>query len=148
MLKALNEDKIMHNKKLVCCPFCSKKLTRSWDENPSQIPSEEYQSCEEHTIVSTYSWPPSVKSVDVRTEDVMKLFPREEQISPEEIGFLYRYELDKMLKYESHNIDWNHTAIYEKCKAHHIDLNKTHSSFINFKIYYRLLKQGVKHAVA
>jgi len=148
MLKALKEDKIMQNKRVVCCPFCSKKLTRSWEETASQIPSEEYQSCEEHNIVSTYSWPPSVKSVDVRTEDVMKLFPREEQISPEEIGFLYRYELDKMLKHESHNINWNNSAIYEKCKAHHIDLNKTHFSFINFEIYYRLLKQGAKHAVA
>ena len=134
----------MHNQRLVCCPCCSKKLTRSWDEMPSQIPSEEYQTCSIHGIVSTYSWPPSIKGVDVRTKEVIKEFAREEKISPDEIKLLYGKEFEKILKYESHNIDWNHPAIYEKCKSYNKNLKKTHSKFINFEIYYQSLHEGKK----
>lgn len=135
----------MYQTRLVCCPYCSKELTRSWNETPSQIPTEEYQTCSLHGVIFTYSWPPSIKEVDVRTKDVIKLFPREKKISPDEIKFLYGLELDKILKYESHNIDWNNKAIYEKCKSYNKNLKKTHSKFINFEMYYQSLHEGRKY---
>jgi hypothetical protein len=65
----------MQNQRLVCCPFCSKKLTRNWEESHCGIPYNEYQTCVDHHTVSFYSWPAFIKSVDVRTIDVIKMYP-------------------------------------------------------------------------
>lgn len=131
----------MQNQRLVCCPFCSKKLTRNWEESHSGIPYGEYQTCEDHHIVSVYNWPAFIKGVDVRTIEVIEKFPREEKISPYEIKYLYPSELDKILMHENHNIDWNNRAIYDRSNNYNRNLKKMYPDFINFEMYYYSLKE-------
>lgn len=131
----------MQNQRLVCCLFCSKKLTRNWEESHCGIPYNEYQTCEDHHTVSVYSWPAFIKSVDVRTIDVIEKFPREEKISPDEIKYLYSSELDKILMHECHNIDWNNQAIYDRSNDYNRNIKKMYPNLINFEMYYYSLKE-------
>lgn len=109
----------MENKYLICCPHCSGKLTKSWDDGPSYMPSKEFQTCEEHGIVSTYSWGIVRTPVDVRKPEVIKKFPRQYKLSYEQIKYLVRIDLEKIIKEEPQCLEWNDERLYIKLSSYY-----------------------------
>lgn len=134
----------MKNKQLVCCPFCSKRLIRSWNDTPSGYPDMEYQSCEIHGIVSTYKWNAFFFPSDVRSDEVIEKYPRDEKIKGYEITLSYRSDFEKLLNKEPHNIDWNNQEIYERAIYFKINLWERCKKFANFEQYYISIRKNKK----
>lgn len=134
----------MKEQQLVCCPYCSKKLERSWNETPSGYPDMEYQSCIQHGVVSTYKWNAFFFPHDVRTDVVIFRYPREEKIKGYEITLSYRSDFEKILNKEPHNIDWENHEIYDRAVYFKINLLKRCKTFVNFEKYYISIKKSKK----
>lgn len=114
----------MENKYLLCCPYCSGKLTKSWNETASYRPDYEYQTCNIHGLVSTYSWGVVRTPIDIRKASVIKKSPIKYKLSYDQIKHIVRTDFNKLLKKEPQSLDWNDERVYIKLTNYYKGVKK------------------------